>query len=183
VTIRKHQSLIALFSAALGMTAAQDAQADCGPVIAAFEKADASGRFAWFQVADVNQTPTGDPIMVTIGDVSYVPVEAGPKFKGKYQTTGILQGVLGASLKRRESDGRASCKPLDDRTLRGEPAMGFNVTGGTPIGNTGSSSEDIWISRGTGLPIIQGMDSAIHGGVVWVYGAAVSAPPPEKLLK
>jgi hypothetical protein len=25
---------------------------------------------------------------------------------------------------------------LDDRTLRGEPAMGFDVTGGTPIGNT-----------------------------------------------
>jgi hypothetical protein len=183
VTTLKYQALIGLFAAALGMTAAYGALADCGPVIAAFEKADATGRFAWFEVADVNQTPTGDPIMVTIGDVSYVPVEAGPKFKGKYQTTGILQGVLGASLQRRESDGRASCKPLDDRTLRGEPAMGFNVNGGTPIGNTGSSSEDIWISRGSGLPIIQGMDSAIHGGVLWVYGDAVSAPPPEKLLK
>lgn len=68
-------------------------------------------------------------------------------------------------------------------TLRGEPAVGFNVSGGTPISHADPSSEDIWISRGTGLPIIQGMDSAGHGGVVWVYGAAVSAPPPDKLLK
>jgi hypothetical protein len=165
------------------MMASYAAQADCGPVIAAFQKADATERFAWFEVTDVNQTPNGDPIMVTIGDVSYVPVEAGPKFKGKYQATGFLNGVLGDSLKRREGDGRASCKPLADRTLRGEPAVGFNVTGGVSISNSGASSEDIWISRSTGLPIIQGMDSTGHGGVVWIYGAAVSAPPPEKLLK
>jgi hypothetical protein len=183
VTIFKHQVLIRLCAAALGVMAAHSAQADCGPVIAAFQKAYATERFAWFTVTDVNQTPNGDPIMVSIGDVSYVPVEAGPKFKGKFQTTGFLNGVLSDSLRRHESEGKASCKPLADRTLRGEPAVGFNVSGGVTISGSGSSSEDIWISRGTGLPIIQGMDSTGHGGVLWVYGAAVSAPPPEKLLK
>lgn len=159
------------------------AHADCGPVIAAFQKADATGRFAWFEVSDINQAPKGDPLMVSIDETSYVPVRGVAQYKGKYQATGFLTGVLASSLIRRERDGKASCKPLTDRTIRGQAALGFNVTGGTPIGNASQSSEDVWIGRDTGLPIVQSMDSTDHDGVVWVYGAAVSELPPERLVK
>ena len=170
-----------LCATVFGLLAAGVAHADCGPVIAAFQKADATGRFAWFEVKDANQAPSGDPMMIRIGETSYVPV-SGAKFKGKYQTTGLLQGILASSLTRRERDGKASCTPLPDRVLRGERVLGFNVIGGNPIGQADPASEDVWISRATGLPIIQSMDSADHNGVVWIYGAAVSAPPPDKVL-
>ncbi len=92
MTVQKPQVLVPLCAAALGMTMAGAARADCGPVIAAFEKADATGRFAWFEVVDVNQAPTGDPIMVSIGDDSYVPVGGGAKFKGKSPVNRSLEG-------------------------------------------------------------------------------------------
>ena len=77
--MHKHQShlpdastwLRALAVALTSASACAVVHADCGPVISAYGKADATRRFAMFDVETLAQAPKGEPFMVVIGNVRY----------------------------------------------------------------------------------------------------------------
>jgi len=160
------------------------ALADCKPVIAAYTKADATKRYALFDVDSMAAPAKGDPIIIVIGDTRYQPnmVRKGPLnivmdgyTKGPFTSSGEA-----ASLKDREGKGEKRCEPLGERKVGTEALVGYRVrdAGSQPD----ITATDVWLSRATGLPVWHGLGSD-DGGFRWVYGAAVVAPAADKVRK
>lgn len=173
---------------AVGLAAACvcSAQADCSPVISAYTKADATKRFAMFDVDSTAAAPKGDPFMTVIGDVQYTPniVRKGPlNFVTEgYKAGPYSPGIESSSLKDRERKGSVRCEPLGERKIGSEEAAGYRVRSSDKGTQADPTAIDIWVSRATGLPVWHGMGSD-GGGFRWVYGAAVAAPDPAKIKK
>jgi hypothetical protein len=172
------------FAAALLAATAGAAHADCKSVIEAYGKADATKRFALYEVSTIAKEPKGDPYMIFIGDVQYVPnvVRKGPL---QFETVGYKSGPYSggseaASLKVREKKGVVLCEPLGERKIGTEQALGYQIR------DAGTKSDPaaihMWVSRSTGLPMAHGMGSD-EDMLRWVYGSAVVAPAPDKVHK
>jgi len=170
----------------LAWLGACSAHADCGPVIAAYIKADATKRYAVFDVDSLTAAPTGDPLSLTIGDVSYTQkyVKKGPFeiVKAGYQKGSSGAAFEASSLKSREQKGEVRCEPLGERKIGAEQVVGYRIRDNDKSGKPDVTAIEIWISRPTGLPLWHGMGSDA-GGFRWVFGAAVSAPSAEKMAK
>jgi hypothetical protein len=169
----------------LAAVLASAAHADCKPVIAAYAKADATRRFAIYEVDSLDQAPKGEPMFVTIGDVKYSEnlVQKGPLnfVKDGYTKGGAGTGFAAESLRTDEQKGKMKCVPLPDRKIAGEAAAGYHV-GPTESGAYGldPGAYDFWISRTTGLPLIYSLDPD-SGGFRYVYGNQVVAPAANKI--
>jgi hypothetical protein len=161
------------------------AHADCGPVIAAYGKADATARFAIFEVDSIAQAPKGEPFRVIIGNVSYDQnyLKKGPLqiVKDGYKKGGYATGYEGDSLKSREKKGEVRCEPLGERKTGAEQAVGYQIRSNDKGSQPDPYAIHMWVSRSTGLPLFHGMGSD-SGGFRWVYGAEFSAPPPSKII-
>jgi hypothetical protein len=162
------------------------AHADCGPVIAAYGKADATKRFAIYEVDSITEVPKGEPFSVALGDVAYVQqyVRKGPLqvVKDGYKKGGHAAGFEADSLRSREKKGEVRCEPLGERKIGTEPAMGYQIRNNDKGSQTDYAAIHIWTSRATGLPLFHGMGSD-GGGFRWVYGTDVVAPDPAKIKK
>jgi hypothetical protein len=176
-----------LYVLALGATVLPlgAAQADCKPVIAAYGKADATKRFAIYEVDSLDQAPKGEPMFVTIGDVKYSEhdVQKGPLniVKDGYTKGGASAGFEANSLRTDEQKGKMKCAPIADRKIGSEAAAGYHVGSANGGGNgLDPGAYDIWISRATGLPLVYSPypDS---GGFRYVYGDQVVAPAASKI--
>jgi hypothetical protein len=165
----------------LALTAAATAHADCAPVIAAFDKADATKRFALYEVDSVTQVPKGDPFMIAIDNVSYrqkYERKGALSFvKAGFEQGGHAAGFEGRSLKEREKKGEQRCEPLGERKLGSEAAVGYRIRN-----NRGKeadlSATDMWIGRASGTPLFTSIGPDESSGMRWVYGASVVAPGP-----
>ncbi|MBP7625295.1 MAG: hypothetical protein KA763_15135 [Xanthomonadales bacterium] len=164
---------------------AATAMADCKPVIAAYAKADATKRFAIYEVDSLDQVPQGEPMFITIGDVKYSEnlVKKGSMNYAKdgYTKGGAAAGFEANSLRTDEQKGKMKCTPLPDRKFGGEAAAGYHV-GSTDSGPYGldPGAYDFWVSRATGLPIVLTPDPE-SGGFRYVFGNQVVAPAPGKI--
>ena len=168
-------------SAALVVALAGAAHADCGPVIAAFDKADATKRYALYEVDAMAQAPKGAPFLVVIGDVEYRQKyeRKGPLsiVKAGFEKVGHGSSVEGGIVKAREKKGDGRCEPLGERKIGSEAAMGYRIRN-----NNGKepdlSATDMWISRASGTPLFTGVGGSDDGGFRWVYGSSVVPPAP-----
>ena len=168
-------------SAAVLAALAGTAHADCAPVIAAFDKADATKRYAMYEVDSMAQAPKGDPFMVAIGDVEYRQKyeRKGPLsiVKAGFEKGGHAAGVEGRSIKEREKKGGLRCEPLGERKVGSEVALGYRIRN-----NEGKepdpSATDVWISRASAVPLFTSVGGSDDGGFRWVYGSSVVAPAP-----
>jgi hypothetical protein len=162
------------------------AHADCSPVIAAYLKADATKRYALFDVDSLTAAPTGDPLSLTIGGASYTQkyVQKGPFeiVKAGYQKGSSGAAFEASSLKSREQKGEVRCEPLGERKIGAEQVVGYRIRDNDKSGKPDVTAIEIWISRPTGLPLWHGMGSDA-GGFRWVFGAGVSAPSADKMSK
>jgi hypothetical protein len=172
-------------AAGLALLPAAAALADCKPVIAAYAKADATRRFAIYEVNSLDQVPQGEPMFITIGDVKYTEnlVRKGPMnfVKDGYTKGGAATGFEANSLRTDEQKGKMKCVPLPDRKFAGEAAAGYHV--GSADGGSGGldpGAYDFWVSRATGLPIVYTPDPE-SGGFRYVFGNQVVAPAPGKI--
>jgi hypothetical protein len=169
---------------AVALVAASAAHADCNVAIAAYDKADASKRYAIYEVDNSAEAPQGDPFTVVIGDVEYEQqyVRKGPLeiVKDRYRKGGHAAGFQGNSLKGHEKKGEVRCEPLGERKIGGEPAIGYRIRNNDKGNQPDLAATDMWVSRTTGLPIFHSLGSD-GGGLRWVFGAAVVAPAPEKV--
>ena len=150
-------------------------------MIDAYGKADASKRFAMFNID--SQEPEGEPFMVVIGDVQYTPnvVRKGPL---QFETDGFKAapysaGVEARSLKEREKKGAVRCDLLGERKIGAEQALGYQIR--SPGNAADPTAIHLWVSRSTGLPLVHGMGS--DDMLRWVYGTAVAAPASGKIRK
>lgn len=172
-------------AAGLALLPVAAALADCKPVIAAYAKADATRRFAIYEVDSLDQVPKGEPMFITIGDVKYSEnlVKKGPMnyVKDGYTKGGAAAGFEANSLRTDEQQGKMKCTPLPDRKFGGEMAAGYHV-GSTESGPYGldPGAYDFWVSRATGLPIVYTPDPE-SGGFRYVFGNQVVAPTPGKI--
>lgn len=175
-------TLALALSAAL-LASAGAAQADCNPVIAAYLKADATKRYAVFEVDSMAKAPKGDPFLIVVGDAEYQPnmVRKGPLNividgykKGPFVSSGEAD-----SLRDRERKGKVRCEPLGDGKVGADAVVGYRIRSNDKGNQEDPTAIDIWLGRATGLPAWHGMGSD-SGGFRWVYGTAVVAPTPDK---
>lgn len=165
-------------------TCAAAAHADCGPVLAAYVKADATKRFAMFDVDSLAAPPKGEPFMVSIGDVTYVQNMV-RKSTFDYAMDGYKKSPSSfvrseaASLKSREQKGEVRCEPLGERKIGAVQAVGYQIRRNDKGNQPDDTAIHMWVSRESGLPIYHGMGS--DGGLRWVYGAAVTVPDAAKI--
>ena len=172
--MRPH-AFVALLSAALLPVVAHAA---CEPLIAAYDKADATQRYALYEVDAFAQAVKGDPLVVVIGDSEYAQQYDSKKgyAKNGYLKTSHRQGFEGGRLKDNEKRGSMRCEPLGERKIGSEAVVGYRTSDATKKkGTPDPSAMDVWVSKATGLPLVHGMASE-DGGFRWVYGSAVVAP-------
>jgi hypothetical protein len=165
--------------AGLVILPAATALADCKPVIAAYSKADATRRFAIYEVDSLDAAPKGEPMIVVIGDMQFTenlnaknPLKM---VKDGYTKGGVTSYHQGDSVRTDEQTGKIQCTPLPDRKVAGEAAAGYHVGSAKKGGGTDWSAYEIWVSRATGLVLSH------HEGFRWVYGNQVVAPTPDKI--
>jgi hypothetical protein len=177
--------LRAFAMALTGASASTFAHADCGPVISAYGKADATRRFALFEVDTLAQAPKGEPFMVVVGDVRYtqniVRKSALQFVIDGYKAGGYAAGLEAGSLKGREQKGEVRCEPLGERKVGAEAAIGYQIRNNDKGTQPDPTAIHMWVNRTTGLPMYHGMGS--DGGLRWVYGTEVTAPGADKLRK
>ncbi len=160
-----------LLAAAVVAGFAARAQADCKPVIDAYAKAEATRRYALYDVAGIQAAPKGKPFHVDIDGVGYTDFGG-----GHYKNAGNGQaGSEGDALKRNEQKGTTRCEPLGERQIGGEAAVGYQIRSNDKGAAPDVTAIHLWIAKSTGLPIFHGMGSD-SGGLRWVYGPAVVAP-------
>jgi len=159
---------------ALGLAALYGcAHADCAPVIDAYAKAQATGRFAMYDVASLQAAPKGAPFHVEVGGASYT------NFGDRWQKGASGDaGSEGAALKSREQKGTARCEPLGERNVGRDAAVGYRIRNNAKGDAPDPTAIHMWISRATGLPLYHGLGD--DGGLRWVYGPEVVAPPGAK---
>ena len=153
------------------------ARADCAPVLAAYAKAEATKRYAIYEVDRVDGAPKGPPIVVTIGADDYTqrydhrsPLDVVPAgfAKGAH-----MPNRESDALQARERSGGAHCEPVGERKVGTTTTIGYRIhrhRGDDPL------AIDLLVDRATGLPFVHGMGLE-NGGFRWVYGSAVVAPP------
>ena len=152
-----------------------NAQADCKPVIDAYAKAEATGRYALYDVAGIQAQAKGKPFYVGIDGVGYTDFGG-----GRYQNAGNGQASSeGDALKDDEKTGKKRCEPLGERTIGNENATGYRIRSTEKGKLADLTAIDMWMSKGTGLPIFHGMGSD-GGGMRWVFGPTVVAPAVAK---
>jgi hypothetical protein len=143
-------------------------RADCGPIVAAYEKAAASGRYAMFDAPTMQSAPKGQPFYVRIGSDGYINDGKGLK---KNDAGGAA--FEASDLKRREQKGEARCETIGDGKVGSDPALGWRIR------SNGSSPDPmaihIWIGKSTGMPLFHAIGSDTDGWR-WVYGRDVVAP-------
>jgi hypothetical protein len=85
------------------------------------------------------------------------------------------------SLKTREGRGaRCTARPWASARSAATRVVGHRIRSNDKGNDT--TATDVWLSRATGMPVWHGMGSD-GGGFRWFYGAAVAAPPADKLRK
>jgi len=179
----KHTLTLA-FAAALLAASAGNAHADCKPVIDAYLKADATKRYAVFDVDSMAQAPKGEPFLIVVDGAEYQPnmVRKGPLniVMDGYTRRAFTTNGEARALKEREARGEKRCEALGDRKVGTEAVVGYRVRAAGKQPDV--TANDVWISRASGLPLWHGLGSD-DGGYRWVYGAAVVAPAADKVRK
>lgn len=172
--------------AALCCLAPLGAHADCKPVIAAYTAADATKRFALFEVDSLAQAPKGEPFMVTLGDARYTEnqVRKGSFqiVKDGYKKGPFTPGFEANSVRDDEKKGKLRCEPLADRKVGNETWTGYQIRNNDKGSEPDPYATHLWVNRATGLPAWHGQGSD-DGGYRWVYGAQVVAPTADKIRK
>ncbi len=148
------------------------AHADCAPVIAAYAKAEATGRYAMFDVSSIDAAPKGKPFQVDVDGFAYTNMGSSYSKSG-----GGDAGAEGNSLRSREQKGTVRCEALGERRIGTETALGYRIRGNDKGNQPDPTAIHLWVSRASGLPLFHGMGSD-GGGLRWVYGAEVVAPVP-----
>ena len=155
------------------------AWADCKPVIAAYAAADATRRFALYNVDNMTQSPRGEPIRVVIGDTDFLEndVSKGPLsiMKYGYKKTPFVPGFEAKATRDKEREGRSRCEPLGEKNVGTEALIGYRVRSNDKGNAPDPFASEIWVSRKTGLPVWS------DDGIRWVYGAQVIAPSADKI--
>ena len=159
--------------------ASSTAIAECKPVLAAYAKAEATKRYAIYEVDRIDAAPKGEPTIVAIGDVEYDPnlvrktpidiVKVG-YVKSRHDPNREID-----ALKAREASGKGRCESLGERRLGNVTAVGYRIRDTAPGRMSEVTAIDLWIDQATGLPVFHGMGSA-GGGFHWTYGNAVVPP-------
>lgn len=175
-------SLVATFATIVLLTATDVARADCAPVIAAYDKAEATKRYAIYDVDRVDGAPEGEPFAITVGDVQYTAnyVRRGPlsMVKDGYVRRSPMAAVEGSMLKSDEKKGEKRCETIGERKAGPVSTIAYRIR------KAGAAEDpfaiELWVDKSTGLPFFHGMGSD-SGGFQWTYGAAVVAPPAAQV--
>jgi hypothetical protein len=163
---------------AIALLAPVLAHADCGPIVAAYAKAEATGRYALFDVASINDPAKGTPFQITVGNDGYIDPQGN---SGTYRRTSAhIAAGEGRSLQEREQQGKVRCEPLGDRKIGSEQATGYQIRSNGKSSAPDPMAIHMWISRASGLPLFHGMGSD-SGGLHWMYGSAVVLPAANKI--
>ncbi len=101
---------------------ALSAHADCAPIIAAFAKAESTGRSAVYDVASMQAAPKGKPFHVDVSGVGYADV-GDHRQKGG----GGNAALEGSSLKGREQKGEVRCEPIGESRIAGDAVVGYQI--------------------------------------------------------
>ena len=167
-----------LHTAALAglLVAAASAHADCAPVIAAYAKAQSTGRFALFDVTSMDGPAQGDPFQVTVGGNGYI--FTGTKYKS---IGGGVAGSEGEALRAREKSGAARCESIGAHSFGGEKAAGYRILDARAKALGDGAAIEFYVSSSTGLPAYHAMGTS--PGWRWVYGTAVVAPSAGRIEK
>ena len=152
------------------------ARADCAPVIAAYAKAESSGRYAVYDVATMDAPAKGQPFQVTVGRAGYIFM--GEKYKS---IGGGTAGSEGQALKAREQKGTARCEPIADHSFGGESAAGWRIHDARARSLGDDAAINFYVSKSTGLPIYHAMGS--NAGLRWAYGPTVVVPGADRIEK
>jgi hypothetical protein len=159
-------------------------QADCGPLIAAYGKADATKRYALYEVDSIAQAPKGEPMIVTMGNVEYTQNLVGKSalqiVTDGYKKGGHASGFEADSLRSREQKGEVRCEPLGERQVGADQAIGYQIRNNDKGNEPDFAAIDVWLNRSTGLPLFHGMGSD-GGGFRWVFGPGVLQPAADKV--
>ena len=153
--------------------------ADCAPVVAAYDKAEATRRYAVYEVDSINAKPKTGPIVVVIGNVHYAqqyirktPINFVP---GGYRKEAHNAHAEADMLKARVAKSEARCDALGERKVGATTADGFRIRNNEK--GIDYAAIDLWIDRSTGLPIFYAPGDST-GGFGWLYGADVVVPSP-----
>lgn len=175
-------TLVATFAATVLLAAAGVARADCAPVIAAYDRAEATKRYAIYEVDRVDGAPKGEPFAVTVGDVQYAAnyVRRGPlsMVQDGYVRRSPTASVEGSMLKSDERKGEKRCETIGDRKAGGVSAVAYRIR--SPGADADPFALEVWVDRSTGLPFFHGLGSD-SGGFRWRYGADVVPPPAARI--
>ena len=147
--------------------------ADCGPVVAAYEKAEATGRYALYDAPTMQSQPKGTPFYVRIAGNGYI--DSG---KGLEPNNAGGAAFEGADLKGREQKGEASCQRIGEGKVGADAATGWLVRNGRGTAPDPTAIH-FWIATSSGLPLYHAIGGDSDGWR-WVYGSQVVAPKAKR---
>ena len=153
------------------------AHADCSAVVAAYTKAQATGRFGWVDADKLDEPAKKGPFsLMNIGNEGWMDMEGNGKFR-KIPSGGAQ--ARADSVRDDEKQGKARCEPLGERKVGSDPVVGYLVRNNGKGADT--TALHVWISKSTGLPVYHGFGETV--GFRWAYGDAVTAPQPNQIAK
>ncbi len=158
------------------LVVASAAHADCAPVIAAYAKADASGRYALFDVASMDAPPKGPAFQVTVGRAGYI--FTGEKYKS---IGGGVAGSEGEALRAREKAGTSRCESIGEHSFGAEGAVGYRILDARAKSLGDSAAINFYVSKSSGLPVYHAMGKDV--GWRWAYGPTVVLPSADRIEK
>ena len=150
------------------------AQADCSPVIGAYGKAEATGRYGMYDAATMQTPPKGTPFYVHVGGAGYINTG-----KQLQRNDAGGAGFEGSSLKDRERKGQTRCESLGDGKVGNEAATGYRIRDVDGGKISEAMAVHMWIGKASGMPLYHALGGDEHGER-WVYGNDVAVPAGVK---
>ncbi len=166
--------------------AASVSAADCGPVVAAFEKAGKQQRIATYEVEGPNATPVlGPGAVIRIGKSMWV--DAGNGGLDRYDVD-FPDLAMAQMIREAERSGKTRCEAAGSGSYRGAAVTKYRYQNPRAarlpdevLKRLKTTQQDLarvtlWVDTSTGLPAYQEVYAPGPKGNAWVYGDAVKAP-------
>ena len=146
------------------------AQANCGPLLEAIDKAWKQERIAQYDIDSPDQPLSGLPQVVRVGKWIWSKGASDQLQRFPHAERNVMVEALRSDV----AKGTAKCEALPDGTYRGQAVRRYRLAGNVGSDLTGRTVYSI--SRASGLPLYHEMEKLGPGGFAWVYGDAVKEP-------
>lgn len=151
------------------------ARANCGALLAAFDKALVQPRVAIHDIHSRDAPLGARPSTIRIGDVMWDDTGGSGRYE-RFELEG--HDPLTAALRKSDTQGKLKCTAAGSDTFRGTPVTKLKFD--NPMVPAQFNPATVWISKSSGLPVYQEVTGLGAGGYAWVYGDAVKEPPARK---